>query len=411
MRVYSGMIVISASLFLLMLLSGCSTNSVGPGTSTMRTSARLTIQWPSSAASAGRLVPAATQSIKLVLSDTSGFSTNRVVDRPATGTSTTVTFTNVPVGALTVTATAYPQTGAAGTPLATGTSPLTTVAGQQASITLTMASTIDHLDITSTTLTTPTLGTLQLTATPKDSSGNVVLVAAGNISWTSGTLANATVDSTGKVTGVHPGTAVITATESDTQKSASVTVTVTDAPPVAAFTATPATGTTATVFTVDASASTDTEDPASALQVRWDWDSTGTWTTATTTKTATHTYSSTGTHNITLEVKDSAGLTSTTTQSVTVTAVPVAVSLNPTAATVSVGKTTPFTATVTNTSNTAVTWSVVEAGGGSVSNTGVYTAPSTPGTYHVTATSVADNTKSATATVTVQAGDVVIIVK
>jgi len=227
MNLYRGIIMLAAGAMLLIGLAGCGSSGAGPTFATRAASARLTIQWPSTPASTGRLVPATTQSIKLVLSDTSGFSTFQVVDRPATGTSSTVTFTNLPVGGLTVTATAYPQTGAAGIPLATGSSPLTILAGQQASITLTMASTIDHLDITATGLTTTVSGTLQLTATPKDVSGNVVLVAAGNITWSSGTPGVATVDSTGKVTGVSAGTAVITAKESDSQKSASATVTVT----------------------------------------------------------------------------------------------------------------------------------------------------------------------------------------
>lgn len=410
MKVCSGMIVIAVSIFLLIVLSGCGSNSTSPSLNSRSTSAVLNIQWPQAQANA-RLIPAAALSIKLVLSDTSGFTTNRVVDRPATGNTSSVTFTNLPVGALTITATAYPQQAAAGTPLSTGTVPLTTLAGQQVSVTLNMASTIDHIDITSTSLTTPTNGTLQLTATPKDASSNAVLVAAGNITWASNTPGVATVDSTGKVTGIHPGTASITATESESQKNASVTVTVTNVAPTAAFTISPATGTVSTAFTVDASGSTDVEDPASVLQVRWDWDSNGTWTTSTTTKTATHTYATTGTHTITLEVKDSAGVTNTTTHNVVVTANPVGISVTPPTATVSVGKTASFGATVTNTTNTAITWQVVEAGGGSVNASGVYTAPATPGTYHLTATSVADTSKSATATITVQAGDVIVIVK
>jgi hypothetical protein len=49
-----------------------------------------------------------------------------------------------------------------------------------------------------------------------------------------------------------------------------------------------------------------------------------------------------------------------------------------------------------------VTWSVQEgASGGAITPAGVYTAPNGVGTYHVVATSVADGTKTATATVTV----------
>jgi len=82
----------------------------------------------------------------------------------------------------------------------------------------------------------------------------------------------------------------------------------------------------------------------------------------------------------------------------------VAVTIIPRTATVTVGGTVPFTAVVTGTSNTTVTWSVpAGASAGSISEDGTYTAPSTPGTYQVKATSVADPGKSATAEVVVQA--------
>lgn len=89
---------------------------------------------------------------------------------------------------------------------------------------------------------------------------------------------------------------------------------------------------------------------------------------------------------------------------VTVTALPppVAVAINPPSASTHSCQSVTFGATVTGTSNTAVTWSVQEgAAGGSITTAGVYTAPSTAGTYHVVATSQADATKSAVATVVV----------
>jgi hypothetical protein len=76
----------------------------------------------------------------------------------------------------------------------------------------------------------------------------------------------------------------------------------------------------------------------------------------------------------------------------------VTVSISPTSASVATGGTQQFTATVTGTTNTAVTWS---ATAGSASSSGLYTAPGTAGTYTVTATSVTDSTKSASATVNV----------
>jgi hypothetical protein len=85
----------------------------------------------------------------------------------------------------------------------------------------------------------------------------------------------------------------------------------------------------------------------------------------------------------------------------TVSVVPppaVSVSISPASTSLLVGGTQQFTATVTGTSNTSVTWS---ATAGTISSGGRYTAPSTAGTYTVRATSVADPTKSAPATVNV----------
>ncbi len=96
--------------------------------------------------------------------------------------------------------------------------------------------------------------------------------------------------------------------------------------------------------------------------------------------------------------------TKSDTATITVTAPVVAVTVSPSAPTVQLGATQQFTATVTGAANTAVTWSAV--GPGTISATGLYTAPATlhtPDTVTVTATSQADNTKSASATVNIPA--------
>ncbi|HEV1995135.1 MAG TPA: hypothetical protein VGR03_12470 [Candidatus Acidoferrum sp.] len=99
------------------------------------------------------------------------------------------------------------------------------------------------------------------------------------------------------------------------------------------------------------------------------------------------------------------------TGSTTVTVqLPVSVNLTPNPVNVDTGTTQAFTATVMNAVNTAVTWTVNGAPNGNASvgtinpSTGVYTAPNaipTPATVTVTATSVADPTKSASSSVTV----------
>jgi len=66
-----------------------------------------------------------------------------------------------------------------------------------------------------------------------------------------------------------------------------------------------------------------------------------------------------------------------------------------------VGTARTFTATVHNSTNQAVTWSVEELSGGSVTPEGQYTAPSLPGTFHVTAVSQAVSSAFATAPIPV----------
>ena len=80
---------------------------------------------------------------------------------------------------------------------------------------------------------------------------------------------------------------------------------------------------------------------------------------------------------------------------------PVAVSLGPSSVNLNAGQSQTFTPSVTGSVNTNVTWTVSPAGVGSFAN-GVYTAPSTinsPQSITITATSQADPTKSASATV------------
>jgi Zn-dependent metalloprotease len=101
----------------------------------------------------------------------------------------------------------------------------------------------------------------------------------------------------------------------------------------------------------------------------------------------------------TVKATSAADTTKSASATVTVTAAgSVSVALTPTTATVVAGATQQFTATVSGSTNTAVTWT---ATGGTVSTSGLYTAPATAGTYTVKATSAADTTKSASATVTV----------
>jgi RHS repeat-associated protein len=82
---------------------------------------------------------------------------------------------------------------------------------------------------------------------------------------------------------------------------------------------------------------------------------------------------------------------------------PVTVSLTPASAYIAAGQTQQFTAIVNNASNTDVTWTINPGGAGIISSTGLFTAAEsvkTQLTMNITATSQADPTQTASATIT-----------
>jgi hypothetical protein len=94
-------------------------------------------------------------------------------------------------------------------------------------------------------------------------------------------------------------------------------------------------------------------------------------------------------------------LSAVSTPAATVTSV----TISPTSSSLIRGSTQHFTATVHGTTSaTSVTW---KASSGSITSSGVYTAPAAPGTAMVTATSTADHSKSASAKITISPPPVV----
>ncbi|MCL1893771.1 MAG: InlB B-repeat-containing protein [Holophagaceae bacterium] len=88
----------------------------------------------------------------------------------------------------------------------------------------------------------------------------------------------------------------------------------------------------------------------------------------------------------------------------------IVVDIEPKEWTMTTDTTHPFKATITGgpADNTGLSWTITPNNNrGTITSAGVYTAPSDPGTYTITATSTADPTKSDTATVEVIAGIVV----
>ena len=238
-------------------------------------------------------------------------------------------------------------------------------------------------------------GTVQLTATTKDSAGNVLTGRV--VTWASSAPAVATVSASGLVTGVAAGTATLTATSEGKNGTATVTV---NPVPVASVTVSPASSSLFVGQT--AQLSVTTKDSAGNVL-------TGRAITWASSSTTVATVSATGL--VTAKAAGSATLTATSegksgTATVTVTVAPVApvatVTVSPASASVATGQTVQLTATPKDSNGSAltgrvVTWATSNAAVATVSTSGLVSGL-VAGTATITATSEG---KSGTSAVTV----------
>jgi hypothetical protein len=227
--------------------------------------------------------------------------------------------------------------------------------------------------------TLPSSGQQQFSATVSGSSNTAV-------TWTT---SGGTVTTTGLYTAPpSAGTYTVTATSvADTTKSAAATVTV----------STP----------VSVSLSPTSTSLQSGGQQQFSAYVSGTSKTAVTWSASAGTISTAGlytapsaTGTYTVQAISVADPTKSASAFVAVTATTISVTISPTSTAMPEKWQQQFAATVSGTSNTAVTWAVVQ-GSGTITQSGLYTAPQAPETGIVTVTSQADTTKSASATVTV----------
>jgi hypothetical protein len=245
---------------------------------------------------------------------------------------------------------------------------------------------------------TITVNPLQLS--PTSASVNVgktqQFTANGPGTWSVQESAGGTVSSTGLYTA--PSTAG-TYHVALANPATSATATVTVLPPVA-LSVSPTTPTVAAKGTVQLTA-TLTNAPANNTGVVWSVQESGG---GTVTGTGLYTAPNAG-GTFHVQVVSNADALAAAVATINVTPPP-SVKVTPSPVALQQGKSQQFTAAVTSPpgGNSAVTWSVQEANGGSINSTGVYVAPNLAGSFHVIATLVADTTVSGSATITVAAG-------
>ena len=249
------------------------------------------------------------------------------------------------------------------------------------------------VSISPTSATVTTGGTQQFTATLQNTSNTAVTWQVNGV--TGGNTTTGTISSSGLYTGPgtvrNPATVTVTAiSQADPSKSASAQMTITPPAPVS-VTISP-TSATVTESGIQQFTATVT-NCGNNCGVNWSVtqgsgkvNSSGLYT------------APNQQESDTVRAQAQADLTKTANASVTVP--PVGITISPTSATVAPNGTQQFTATVTGTVNTGVTWS--EVGNGTVNQSGLYTAPSTNENDTVTATANAAPNLSASASVTVQ---------
>ncbi len=232
-------------------------------------------------------------------------------------------------------------------------------------------------------------GTRQLTATitPSNASNQ-------NVSWSTNNSTVATVNTSGLVTATGVGSAIITVTTQDGNKTATCNITVTSI----AVTGVTVNPTSATLAVGGSQQLTATIAPSNAGNQNVSWSSNNS-TVATVNTSGLVTATGVGTAIITVTTQDG---NKTATCNVTVTAIAVTgVTVNPTSATLAVGGSQQLTATITpsNASNKNVSWSSNNSSVATVNTSGLVTAAAV-GSAIITVTTQ-DGGRTATSSVTV----------
>ena len=189
--------------------------------------ATLSIKWPTAAQS--RLIPTASASILVNFIRNGSVVSTQTIARPTGSDTTTTTFSNLPVGDITVAIAAYPNADATGVAQAGAAATLTITDNQDTALTVTLASTIASVVLSPASPSVVLGATTTLGAAAYNAAGEVVLTTPSKTTLVSSDTAVATIDSAGLVTGVGLGTATITATDTESGVSGTTTVTVTAA--------------------------------------------------------------------------------------------------------------------------------------------------------------------------------------
>lgn len=184
--------------------------------------ATFIVKWPERS----RFIPEMANALVVQILDGLTVLDSITLTRPSGGGSlvTSATFSNLPIGLFDIYIQAFPNADETGVAQAAAIEAITITSSGNATVTATLFTLIASIElIAAGNATRVGVGsTLQLTATPKNHDGEIVITTALN--WVSSDTAKATVSSMGIVTRIAGGSVMITVDDGETQISTSVTL-------------------------------------------------------------------------------------------------------------------------------------------------------------------------------------------
>jgi polygalacturonase len=277
------------------------------------------------------------------------------------------------------------------------------------SVAVTVNQTLTSIALTPTSASVAENGTQQFSASGKDQFG-ATLSSQPTFTWALASGSVGSISSSGLYTApATTGSATVQATSGGVTGTAGVTVTAVNQAPTVA---TPASASPSPVTGKTTSLSVLGADDGGESNLTYTWSDTGpsgvTFSANGTNaaKNSTATFAAAGSYNFTVTIKDSGGLSTTSSVAVTVSQTVTTITLTPSSASIAGSSTQQFSASAkdqfgtTLTTQPTFTWTLASGSVGSVSSTGLYTAPATSGSATVQATS---GGVTATASVTVTA--------
>jgi Tol biopolymer transport system component len=175
------------------------------GTNPQEARLAVTLEWPAARTALPGGAASAVVSVRQGTTEVS----RQVQARPTTGDTTVVLFPQVPVDTLTVEVTAHPDPAGAGVALARGQATVTTRAGEQNEVALTLASTVIRLEVAPAAITLVPGETATLTVVARDAAGEIVLYDRQGLEWKVFDGAVATLTAEGVIRAVTVGETVV----------------------------------------------------------------------------------------------------------------------------------------------------------------------------------------------------------